>query len=90
MNQFDFYYVSAFSSSKLALKRLVSQLGVNSNIDTKVDWKGKFPTKTHKVSIKYFDCNIGHANASKQASEYLISLPQVDGVKYHLSFIPVD
>ncbi len=90
MNQFDFYYVSAFSGSKMALKRLMSQLNINSNIDTKVDWKGRFPVSTHKVSIKYFDCCNGHANASKQAAEFLSSLPQIDGIKYHMSFIPVD
>jgi len=88
MNQFDFFYVQAYSNS---IRRLTSSGISRDKIQTETDWNTRFPTKRHTASIHYVDVmNIGHDEARNLAIEYIKELPTVDGVKYTLRFQPVD
>lgn len=88
MNQFDFFYIQAYSQS---IRRLTSMGISRDKIQTETNWNTRFPTKLHTASLHYIDVmNIGHDEARNLAIEYIKELPTVDGVNYTLRFQPVD
>lgn len=88
MNQFDFFYVQAYSQSI----RQLTRIGIpRDKIQTETNWNTKYPTKRHTATIHYVDVmNIGHDEARNRAIGYIKELPTVDGVQYTLRFQAVD
>ena len=91
MNQFDFFVVKAHSNRIRPLMKLNVQ---RKHIDTRVHYGGRFPTKSHSVSLATVDVvEIGH-NTAREVAENILNgyvkrgLPE--GVKLSIQFYPVD
>jgi hypothetical protein len=70
MNDFDFFTVSASSSSIRALMKLPNVK--RENIETRVYYGGKYPKSFYKVHLKFFDVmEVGHYTARQMADEFM-------------------
>lgn len=92
MNDFDFFSVSASSSSIRSLMKLPNVR--RDSIEEKVFYgTGKFPTRLYKVSLAFFDVmEFGHFGARKRADEFVNKLVSTkpDNVILSTKFYPVD
>ncbi len=91
MNDFDFFSVSASSSSIKSLMKLPNVR--RENIQTRVFYGSKYPTSIYKVDIAFFDVmEFGHFGARKRANELVETLvaTKPDNVILSTKFYPVD
>lgn len=92
MNDFDFFSVSASSSSIRSLMKLPNVR--RESIEEKVFYgNGKFPTRLYKVTLAFFDVmEYGHYTARKRADEYVNQLVsnKPENVILSTKFHPVD
>ena len=92
MNDFDFFSVSASSSSIRSLMKLPNVR--RENIESRLFYgNGKFPTRLYKVSLAFFDVmDYGHFGARKRADEFVNKLVSTkpDNVILSTKFYPVD
>lgn len=91
MNDFDFFVVKAYSPRI----RPLLKFGVErKSIQTRVHYGGRFPTKSHSVSLATVDVvEIGHIKAREVAENILEGYKKrglPEGVKLHIEFYPVD
>jgi hypothetical protein len=92
MNDFDFFTVSASSSSIKALMKLPNVK--REKIETRVYYGGgRFPKTFYKVNLKFFDVmEFGHFGARQRANEYVEAVLATKPAEVILSvkFQPVD
>ena len=91
MNDFDFFSVSASSSSIRSLMKLPNVK--RESIETRVYYGGKFPKSFYKVHLKFFDVmEVGHYTARQMADEFMnkIVATKPDNVILSRSFEPRD
>ena len=91
MNDFDFFTVSASSTSIRSLMKLPNVK--RENIETRVYYGGKFPKSFYKVHLKFFDVmEVGHYAAKGMADEFMnkIVATKPDNVILSRSFEPRD
>jgi hypothetical protein len=91
MNDFDFFSVSASSSSIKALMKLPNTR--RENIQTRVYYGGRFPKTFYKTTLAFFDVmEVGHYSARKMADEFVskIVATKPDNVILSVQFQPVD
>jgi hypothetical protein len=91
MNDFDFFTVSASSSSIRSLMKLPNVK--RENIQSTIYYSGKFPKSFYKVHLKFFDVmEVGHYVAREMANEYAEALfaTKPDNVILSVSFEPRD
>jgi hypothetical protein len=91
MNNFDFFTVSASSSSIKSLMKLPNVK--RENIQTRVYYGDRFPKSFYKVPLKFFDVmEVGHYSARKMADEFVskIVAEKPDNVILSVSFEPRD
>jgi hypothetical protein len=91
MNDFDFFTVSASSSSIRALMKLPNVK--RENIQSTIYYSGKFPKSFYKVHLKFFDVmEVGHYAARGMADEFMnkIVATKPDNVILSRSFEPRD
>jgi alkyl sulfatase BDS1-like metallo-beta-lactamase superfamily hydrolase len=70
MNDFDFFTVSASSSSIRSLMQLPNVK--RENIETRVYYGGKYPKSFYKVHLKFFDAmEVGHYVARQMADKFV-------------------
>jgi hypothetical protein len=91
MNDFDFFSVSASSSSIRSLMKLPNVK--RENIQTRVYYGDRFPKSFYKVHLKFFDVmEVGHYTARQMADEFMnkIVATKPDNVILSRSFEPRD
>jgi len=91
MNDFDFFTVSASSSSIKALMKLPNVK--RESIQTRVYYGDRFPKSFYKVHLKFFDVmEVGHYTARQMADEFMnkIVATKPDNVILSRSFEPRD
>jgi hypothetical protein len=91
MNDFDFFTVSASSSSIKALMKLPNVK--RESIQTRVYYGDRFSKTFYKVPLKFFDVmEVGHYSARKMADEFVNKIvgTKPDNVILSVSFQPVD
>jgi hypothetical protein len=91
MNDFDFFTVSASSSSIRALLKLPNVK--RESIETRVYYGGKFPKSFYKVHLKFFDVmEVGHYVARQMADKFVdtILADKPENVILSVSFEPRD
>ena len=92
MNDFDFFTVSASSSSIRALMKLPNVK--REKIETRVYYSGLgYSSKFYKVALKFFDVmEVGHYTARRMADEFMnkIVATKPDNVILSVSFEPRD
>lgn len=92
MNDFDFFTVSASSSSIKALMKLPNVK--RENIQTRVYYgEGKFPKSFYKVHLKFFDVmEVGHYTARQMADKFVNRIvgSKPENVILSVSFEPRD
>jgi hypothetical protein len=91
MNDFDFFTVSASSSSIRSLMKLPNVK--RENIQTRVYYGDRFPKSFYKVHLKFFDVmEVGHYTARQMADEFMnkIVATKPDNVILSRSFEPRD
>lgn len=91
MNDFDFFSVSASSSSIKSLMKLPNVR--RENIETRVYYGGKYPTTLYKVALAFFDVmEFGHFGARERANKLVDTLisTKPDNVILSTKFYPVD
>jgi hypothetical protein len=91
MNDFDFFTVSASSSSIRALLKLPNVK--RESIETRVYYGGKFPKSFYKVHLKFFDVmEVGHYVARGMADKFVdtILADKPENVILSVSFEPRD
>ena len=70
MNDFDFFTVSASSSSIRSLMKLPNVK--RENIQSTIYYSGKYPKSFYKVHLKFFDVmEVGHYAARGMADEFV-------------------
>ena len=86
---FDFYVTKAYSDS---IRALLKVPGVKrDNINSKMDYSGRWPKPQYEVSLKFHGVmEFGIHQASAKADEFRQSLPLVDRVRYHTSYVCID
>jgi hypothetical protein len=86
MNNFDFFYVTAHSTSK----RSLMGLGIPSEkIKKNVEWVkySKYPKTSYEVTLSYFGVHdVGHQSARKMADEFVSNQQKSVGVNYYVGF----
>jgi hypothetical protein len=91
MNDFDFFTVSASSSSIRALLKLPNVK--RESIETRIYYGGKFPKSFYKVHLKFFDVmEVGHYVARQMADKFVdtILADKPENVILSVSFEPRD
>ena len=92
MNDFDFFSVSASSSSIRSLMKLPNVK--REKIETRVYYgSSRFPKKLYKVNLKFFDVmEFGHFGARQRANKYVETVLATKPAEVILSvkFYPVD
>jgi hypothetical protein len=91
MNDFDFFTVSASSSSIRSLMKLPNVK--RESIETRVYYGGKFPKSFYKVHLKFFDVmEVGHYVARGMADKFVdtILADKPENVILSVSFEPRD
>lgn len=80
MNEFDFFYIHASSTSKRAISKVTDV----KNIYSKVDRRGRWPRTIYTASIKYLDATV--PNSRELINQMMSELPKVDGVGYQIKY----
>ncbi len=92
MNDFDFFTVSASSSSITSLMKLPNVR--RDSIEERLHYgNGKFPTRFYKVTLAFFDVmDYGHFGARERANEHVEALlaTKPDNVILSTKFWPRD
>jgi hypothetical protein len=91
MNDFDFFSVSASSSSIRSLMKLPNVR--RENIQSRVYYGGRFPKTFYKTTLAFFDVmEVGHYSARKLADEFIDKIlgTKPENVILSVSFQPVD
>ena len=89
MNDFDFFTLSAVSSSVKSLMKVGKF--TRDDVVRSIDWTGKFPKHSYRATVGSIGVmGIGHIEARLRIEELKAMLPVIDGVSYYINFYTVD